>query len=331
MRKQPMLCNWINIKYRRFDRVIISNEMTDEKFITEEGAPFVEFLHRLDGVTDPHYIPCCYSFQEIDAILGEISNLGLIRQGRWLSKSISCFAYSLIMPKKQQTDSLFVKLLNFLMYISFLPIFICGISSFISSLNSLHFNGINLPGVITGLLMGIVFHELGHIIPCLAYGGKVFEIGVMLSHLVIPGAYVVMKDAEDLLTARRIQCIAGGVEQNLILSGVAFSLASKVSAAVDFWFCIALINLGLAFLNLILRSGNDGCHILSYLFGVDDEDIVDIAKVSLFNRINRIKLYYNGAIGKASLLSYALILLLQIATPITILINIMEVIVLWFG
>ena len=46
-------------------------------------------------------------------------------------------------------------------------------------------------GSIFGLLVGIFLHELGHMFACIAYGGEVFEVGVMLQFF-LPGAYVLM-------------------------------------------------------------------------------------------------------------------------------------------
>ncbi len=328
--KQPMLCNWLTIKDYRFNNATITNEVTDEKYTTNEGSAFIQFIRQLDGKTDPYSIQCPYSYQERTIILDELTKLGLIRRGRWLNKSLSCLAYSLIIPRKQKTNSLLLKLLNVVLYLSFLPTFILGFSSFISSFYTFHLVQISMPGIVIGLLLGIICHECAHAIASLAYGGTVYEAGVMLSNLVIPGAYVITKDAGDLSAAKRIQIVAGGPEANLILSGAAFSLLSKNPNMADFYFCIALINLGLAFLNLVLRQGNDGCHILSYLFGAESEDIVNVAKDTVIHKINRMKLYHSGSVGFATLCTYILILLFQIVTPVIIILNIMGVIS-WFG
>lgn len=327
--KQPMLCNWLTIKDYRFNNATIKNELTEEMFATEEGSSFIHFISQLDGKTDPYSIPCQYSHEERTTILNELGKLGLIRQGRWLNKSLSCVAYSLIIPGKQKTGSILIKTANTILYLAFLPVFIWGISSFVASLNAFNLVQISVPGMIVGLLLGLICHECAHAIAGLAYGGTVYEAGIMLSNLVIPGAYVITKDAENISVAKKIQIIASGPEANLMLSGIAFALLSESPNMADFYFCIALINLCLAFLNLMLRSGNDGCHILSYLFGADTEDIVDVAKDTVFYKINRWKLYHSGSVGFAALCSYALILALQITTPVIIMVNILEVIS-WF-
>ena len=290
----------------------------------------MDFLLALDGKTDPFSIPSPFTAAERAEILDELAGLGLIRQGRWTSRSASCMVYSLFFPERQQTRSFIPRLLNAALCVSFLPVLICGIVSFISALGTVRISAFSLSGLIAGLLAGILLHEASHAAACLAYGGKVYEAGFLLNCLVIPGAYVMMKNPDGLSTAKKIQCIAAGPEANLLLSGIGFILTVIMPVAADFFFCAALANLFLAYLNLMLRGGSDGCRILSCLFGADEEDIVDIAGKSVLNRLSRLALRRRGDVGRAALCAYSLILLFQVSTPLLILLNLLEVIS-WFG
>lgn len=326
MKRLPRLCSWINVNEYNFKQARITNDLTGEEYYIENGGSVVPFLRGLDGRTDPHTLPCHFSHEEIETFLDEAYKKGVVRYGRWMSISLSNIAYTLIVPKKKKTDSLAIKLLNYSLLVVFLPSLFWGFYSLINSVEVLSFRNINIWGIILGLILGIVLHECGHAIASLCYGGKLYEMGVQISYLIFPGAYILVKNEETLPTIKKIQVIAAGIEANCLISGLSLSIIPLLPSASGTLFFVAMLNIGLVFMNLVLRDENDGYRIISYLFGSDEKGVLDAAKSTILHRINRIKLYKKGDLGIATLFSYILIIFLQIIFPIIVLLDLLGVI-----
>ena len=329
MMKYPRLCDWISIKDDKSGCALIFNELTDETFETEASTSYVQFIKQLDGKTDPYTISCEYSPRERETILNELAENKLIRYNLWLNKSLFDLEHTIYIPKRNQNNNIALKLINVIIRVFFFPIFSWGLYSFASSNNILRLFSISIPGILFGVFWGVLFHELGHMVSCWANGGKVYECGIQINYLVIPSFYVLMKSNDSAPTYKKIHNIASGSETNFLISGVAFLIAAQNIGSAGFWFFAAMINAGLALVNLILRDGNDGCKILSLLFGLNGEkDVVQVAKSTLLYKLNRVKLLRHHAVGYATFCSYLLVLIFQLSTPIMLIIGFLEVL-LW--
>ena len=139
-------------------------------------------------------------------------------------------------------------------------------------------------GGILGLLAGLFLHELAHAMACMAYGGYVFEIGVMLK-LVFPGAYVMMDTRPITGRLKRAQVSAAGIEANLLLAGLALFCAVHFPGSSLSLFYTALFNTELALVNLLLVDGLDGAGIMAELLGLDS--LSDAVKDGLYGLVGK--------------------------------------------
>ena len=322
----PMLAAWTTIRRIDSNKTELINEITDESFITDRGEAYIQFITSLDEKVSPYEIPAAFTRKERYAILNELSEHLMLREDRWLDKSFGRFIYSLYLPKKHESNNPLLVILNRLMYLLFLPTLVCGYLFFQNAYTYLQ--GISIPGIVCGVLLGVLLHETGHAISSLSYGGKLFEAGICMTYMLFPGAYILSKDSDQLPLQKKIQCFAAGIEMNAILAGVSFFLVPAFPKLGDFFFCMAWANLMLMLLNLIVISGNDGCKILSIIFG-KGTDIVDVAKEYVSTPYKRQYLLEQGFTGRITLLSYYVILFLQMATPVLLIAAILEVIA-WF-
>ena len=323
----PMLASWTTIHRIGPNRTEVINELTDESFITDQGEAYIQFITSLHENVNPYYIPAGYTIKERFAILNELSAHLLLREDRWLSKSLDSVMYSCYIPKTHQSGKRLFSVLNTLLYLLFLPALIGGLVRFFSSGTELH--SLSIPGIACGILLGIVLHEAAHAIAGLSYGGKLFEAGVSMTYIFIPGAYVLIKGQERFPVLKQLQTYAAGIEMNALLSGCFFFLAPAFPLQADFFFCAAWVNLITLLVNLTMIDGNDGCKMFSLLFGRDGEDIVEKAREYITTPSKRAYLRSLGLRGKVTFCAYSIVLLMQTALPLLIVLNLLEVIA-WF-
>ena len=318
--RYPMLSNWLLIQQNgQHNSFEIINELTEETFSTTEygDEAYIEFITSLDGKTDYRSIGT-YSPRVATAIINELHSFGLLRESRWLCRSLSFTAYSLIIPKHQSTNSILPRIINALLWTLFLPVLIYGLVCLSSVFNYL--DEISIVGIICGYAFGIICHEAGHAVATLSEGGRVLEFGLQISNVFFLGAYTMLKTDRFLSPLKKIQVDACGIEANLFLAGVAFVLARYNPQYIDFLYCFGSTNLLLGVLNLCNINGNDGSNILSTLLGVDGS-IVDLARASLFDPDSRSYLLGCGSTGRITLCAYCIVLFMQVATPALIIAN----------
>ena len=325
----PFLANYVSIR-KVGNRYLITNESTAEKFITTEYGDerFIHFISQLNGKVNPYLIPSPYSQREVAGILNQLKEFHLIREDRWLMKGIRCFAYSLYIPKEKTRQTIIPCVLNALLYLSFPPALIAGF--FCLSKIVYYLNQISISGILSGYLLGITLHEAGHAIAALSCKEEcqVYELGIQVSNLVVPGAYTMIKKPDKLKPINSIMIDAAGIVVNCIISGVSFILAEKIPILIDFFYCIGIVNLSLAFLNIAVLAGNDGESILSTLLGVEG-NISDLAGEVLFNKSFFSYLFKKGSAGKATICACSIIMFMQIGILCLIITNVLGVIS-WF-
>ena len=327
--KYPMLSQYACIHRHRFNNSFIVNELTDEVIPVDKDPQYFDFIQHLDGKTDPYSIRCDYSCKEVKDILDELADLNLLRTSRWLHKSWNNLAYALYMPKKGKSGSFALKIIHLMLFLSVLPILAIGIWLFLVNLHTIHIQQVSMPGILTGYLFGILIHETGHALATLVYGGKVYECGVQLTNLLLPGAYVSLTLPASSTTLQRIQVSAAGVEMNFLTAGIGLMLTAGNLICPDFFFSFTIANIILGLINLMLCNGLDGCAIFSYMFGLDEESIVSLARNVLFHSQRRRMISWTGPKGKAAICTFGCVLLIQLALPVLLGLSLWEVIS-WF-
>lgn len=269
--KYDCKANWCAVG-RRGERIVAHNLLTEEEFELTEWEAF--YLNSLDGNQDPFEVDG-YSWEECEELYDYLDSCFLLRSPGRMIKSGGSVLYTLFVPTRKRTNSLIPKIIHFLIMISSLPLF------FYSAVRCVELYGQGrlemdmehcLAGMIVGILLGLVLHEVGHALACLSYGGGLLEAGLIWTGL-YPGAYVMIDDSRVRRRLRKVQINLAGVEMNFLLAGLSLLLLSAAGDRLDWeaWtgalFFAALENILLAVLNLSFFEGLDGEHTMSLLMG----------------------------------------------------------------
>ena len=321
--KHPTLANWIQIKKCTENEYIINDLLLDEQFKMDSYT--VWFAKQLDGKTNPYRIDKRLSKNAVDMLVSELESENIIREKNFLSKSPLNLLVTVWSPRvtlKLQIISFF---LIGLLLISWFPLLVFSVYYFIFNLYDLSLNYITI-GSFTGLFIGMILHELGHMVACLGYGGRVFEVGIMFQFL-LPGAYVLLNESNIKKRMRRIQVSAAGIEMNLLLAAIFLILSAQFEPSSGFFLGASIQNIFLALLNLTLIDGFDGMAIMSELLGV--EELIDKVKRIAKSRLKKQRIIKDGMSGKATIVACYILMAIQIALPLVFALNIVGV-VSWF-
>lgn len=329
--KYPCMANWVVLKKTK-DGIIARNCLTDEE-IKLSGRE-AKYLTRLNGNRDEYKIKG-FSFNECIDYYDFLDSCLLVREpGRNMSLG-DMKLHTVFIPNKTRTNSVIPKILNFLLWISFFPVFIYGLYRILTYgvIWGVEENYILnlLLGNIGGILLGMVLHESAHAFSCLSdRNGRLFEAGLMLNGF-LPGAYVLIDESEIKSRLKRAQINLAGVEMNLLLSGV-LMIMMTLGGPFDGWKTAMLFaviqNVFQALINLTFAEGLDGEHTISTLLG---GSVVDAAKanLSLLFDSKRRKKYFeeHGICGVANICTSLAFLGFQLIIPLVIIADIS----IWIG
>lgn len=316
----PVLADWIRFKRISEDEYLIIDLLYDQKIETD--ATTVWFARQLDGKRDPYEIGRQRPGVDVSLLLDELEAERVIRDKRFLSKFFLYLLVTVWKPRVTACLRLFSFFVNGLLLISWLPLLAFSVYYTVNNLYDLSGDYIVL-GTLFGLAVGIVLHELGHMFACLAYGGRVFEVGVMLQFL-LPGAYVLLNASNIKKRMRRIQVSAAGVEMNFVLTAIFLLLSVAFVDLSGFFFGAAIQNAFLGFLNLTFVNGFDGMTIMSELLGTDE--LMDKVKSIIKSKRKRKRLMNDGVSGKVTVAACYALKAIQVALPLIFALNIVGVI-----
>ena len=317
--KNPMLANWIKIQKLDSNTYVAKDELYNLEYpLTPYRAWFIK---QLDGKRDPYTIDKSLSRAQVNSILLDFEEDELIRSRGILEKGFLYILKTVWIPHVTLRLRLVSFCLNFLLMITWLPLTI--FAAFHVSDNFFDACGdYMILGSILGLVIGIVSHELGHMIACLGFGGKVFEAGLMF-RIFVPGAYVLINTDNIKKRLQRIQVNAAGIEVNFLLFAI-FSIMSVNNTNLNgLFFGIALQNVLLGCLNLLLINGFDGMAIMGELFGI--ENLSEKVKRIVFRKRYRKRIIRSGLQGKAAVAICYSLQISQIALPLLISLNFLGV------
>ena len=308
--------------YKRIDKSTyhVKNGITG--VVYEIGTDIVRFMNKLDGKTDPFMINTCLSDFEIEEVLDFLWANELVTKKKW--KKIGFLTYGIPLFKVKTTPKMRFasRLLNFLLMISFVPIFIVGLYAVRDIYNMVDQNSLSyLIGLYVGIGLGILLHECAHASAGLGYNAHLFSCGFKIGRT--PGAYVELDDEHIKSSLKKAQISAAGVEMNLLLCGLSMICMRLVNSALSLSGGIASVNLLLAAVNLLpIIGGVDGSQIINKLIGGDDlilySDILITDKSFLRHSFSNVR-------GLAEICSCVLTLLSQISYPILIIANILYI------
>lgn len=317
----PKISN--TLSYQKIDpfSVKVTDRICDESYTFDIET--VRFMVKLDGYTHPYKIPSALSRSERDDLIRFLDQSDLVRWSDVIHLSFGTWLKMLWIPKNSSLLWLTAYLSNALLIILWLPALIAGIWIFSSRIEDMTFDWFWI-GYIIGILSGMFFHEVGHAWAAIAYSAPVYGMGIMLLCFVIPAAYVMLDRSRVKNSWYRVQINAAGVESNFLLCGIFLILAALLPSAGGVFICAAIMNALLGMINLSLIQGMDGSRIISDL--LDIEDLVDRAVKAVFDRSARKRVLSQGACGYALLGMCTILLILQIAMPVFMITNVLEVI-----
>lgn len=321
----PMLANYIRFKRISSDYTEdfceAYNYLTDRRYKLDLRT--ATFAHKLNGFRDPYKVDKRLSPEEVDDMLDTLNFYGIVRDKRFISKSIVDFMMTVWRPKVTQSMRIAAFFLNHLLLISWLPLLIVGILLLTQNMYMID-DDYMLIGVYLGALVGLILHEIGHAVATLGCGGKLFEIGVMMRFF-IPGAYVL----SDLKCVKsrfyRIQVHAAGIETNFGLVGISLILSTVCYNFGGIFLGAAMGNLILALVNSTFVNSLDGAHVIGELL-CGELDFIDKAKKIVKSKRVRNRFKRKGINGRVTIAISYIIIGLQIFLPLIYIFNIMQVI-----
>ncbi len=321
--KHPMLANWIEFERVSQNEYIVTDLLTDTRLRTDAHTAW--FVRRLNGRRDPYRIDRKKSKAEVDALLAELENNNIIRERRFVCKSLLQLLVTVWQPRMTARLRTVSVVANILLMILWLPLLLFSLYYYFTSSHDSEMV-LMLPGMGIGALLGLTLHELSHLFACVAYGGRAFDVGVML-YFFIPGAYVLMSDTDIKKRMQRVQVKAAGIEMNFLLTAVFLILAAWTGDFYGLLVGAAFQNAFLAFLNMTLIGGFDGAGVISELCGCDD--LMDRVKKVTGGRKKRKRLCRDGFSGIATVAFCYILRFAQCAFPVLLLLNVTGGI-LWF-
>lgn len=315
----PMLVNWIDVKIVNKDRVVFIDRLAKDSYTLDCYTAW--FASRLDGKTNPYEIDRGLSDEDVDELLNELDDMDLLRNRRILLSDFAEIYLSCWIPRTTTAFRAVAFIINQFLIYSWLPVLVISIFCFFNSHMQIK-KEYMIIGDILGLIIGAIFHEFSHMFACLAYGGRVFELGIFFNCL-FPGAYTLIDTSDIKRRVHRVQVNSAGIESNFLLAGISLFLVSCSEMLSGIFWGIAVINVVLALFNLLLVDGLDGMAIIEELLGIDN--LSDKAKMIRKSKVRKRKLAGKGLTVKLSVAVCYVVSVVKIAIPIIIVINIIEI------
>jgi len=318
----PKVSNCLVYKKHNEEFVEITDYLTDEVYYLEKEA--AEYIKKLDGKTNPYHIETTLSENEIDDLVEELYECGLLKDSNKTVCGGGTVMRAIWEPKWTSTLKLVAYIFNSLLMLLWLPVLIAGIVVFRNNVDIIG-SEMAWMGIVIGLAAGIILHEFGHAFAGASYGAKVFEMGLMTMWYVVPGAYVILDEKNVRKRMKRVQIYAAGVEVNLLLTGIFLILCAIFEDYGGMFLNAAIQNAFLAALNLTLIQGFDGMSIMSELLGT--EDASTIAADVIFNSEKKKSLKKHGIAGSTTIAACYMLCAFRIALPVLLILNVLEVVV----
>ena len=314
----PMLQKWVHAERlgNSKENYRLVNELSKDNFVFP--ARLVYFAGRLDGKTDPYTIGG-FSRSQCDSMLESLDYCDLLRKSRILERSFLSLIFAFWFPKITPVLKRIARIYNALLIVTWLPVFIWGITKFALSLTDMNGRGIVI-GIILAIISGGLQHEFSHACAAITYGASFYEMGINIG--LIPGAYVLLNILDmDEKRWQRIQIHAAGAEGNLLQAGIFFLLAAAFPEINFFFYMCAVTNTLLGVCNLSLLKGFDGMSIMNDLLG--ERNFISKA-VGILTDFKRIRKLTASSSGIAALVCGIMIILIQITLPAFIALNFIE-------
>ena len=320
--RYPKWNSYCTVK-KKYDKVEITNHLLEESYCLP-----IEIVHwgrKLDGKTNPYSIDKTLSRATVRNLLKTLDDCDCTRKSRVLLKTTGTILYSLYIPQRITSNMrLFAWLYNKILQILFLPMLIFGIYYF-----STHFtygDGEMYIGMIFGIVIGLLLHEVSHACAALAcHGGRFFEIGVGISNF-MPIGYALIDVKQVKNHFQRIQVNLAGVETNIFLCGLFLFLSGFCGDThLEAFLGAAVQNGFLGLLNLVFSNGIDGANAICELLGDRSNSFISESREFVLNKKARQKVLGTGLNGYALVTSAYIFQIFQLTIPILYIWNVLSI------
>ena len=248
----------------------VENRLTSERYRLD--YMLYTFLRRLDGKRNPYSILPGVSRDVVRLLINDLREANLLASEKRIQRlGIGSCMYPLIYCYPGKTQKQLAKTWNYVLMMAFIPFFLIGLYLSVTGEFSVQMQSKSelYVGIVLGVGVGILLHELSHMCAGLTYGGQLFEMGVG-THCFLPMGYVLL-DTEHIQTrTNKLQIYMAGIEINLLLYGVFMCLVPIGFLSPFVLYLAAIENLALATFNLLPFDGLDGIMILSTILGQTD-------------------------------------------------------------
>ena len=301
--KYPRRSPYLIFKRVARDEYRVKNYLYSETWRTDRMT--ATFLRQLNGRRNPCDLLSECSEGYVRQLIKDLEKCNLLAPAKKKLMSIGkgCWIFPLVYCYPGKAQRRLAQVWNCILMLMFVPLLMQGIFIRNGMMHLLHMQskGEVYAGMLIGVGVGMLLHELSHTCATLAYRGHLFEIGIGIRFL-MPLGYVLLDDSHIKSKLRRIQINAAGIEMNLLLYGVFMCLIPTGFISPFVMYLAAVENLVLALLNLLPLDLFDGIRILSVIFG--KEDLLEHAKTLIKRRK-----HYRKNPGRAAAVtaSYALV------------------------
>ena len=316
----PMINNWLVFKRLNEYEVEAKDCLCDDEYIL--GWDITCFARKLNGKRNPYTIDSRYSHAEVDHMLNTLREYDLLRENNVLIKEFGTIFYTLWIPKYSRKLRIFASFYSLALDLLWFPVFCLGAWLYCQNF-PLGGEEFYLFGNLGGIIAGAFLHELGHMFTGLRYGARVFEMGVMVHHF-MPGAYVLLETDKVKTKKGRVAINAAGVKSNVLFAGICLLLACVLPGLGMSLLLAAINNVLLALINVIFIAGFDGISIIEEYLGI--RNIATAGRTILFNKNQRRSILSKGLTGYAVMAVVIVVRFLQLALPLLICINLLEIV-----
>lgn len=283
---------------------------------------FVSFLRQLNGRRDPYTIFPRHSKWYIRQLIRELKHCGMLAPEKsFVRLGLGCYIFPLFYCYFGRIAKKLAKLWNYFLLLACIPVLILGIrtQTYILTHPYLLAYGVKnvkaciIPGLLLGLSIAAICHELSHAYVALAYKGHIYMMGVGI-HFFMPTAFVFMDIKHIRNKFYQMQIHAAGIEMNFLLYGIFMGMVLTHFFNPFIMYSIAIVNLLTGIFNLFPITGLDGLKILSAF--LEKKDLFQSA-------LNRIKYPKETKTSSTcfnimSLVASYVLVILQLLIPLSI-------------
>ena len=262
--------NWCSFEIITNDTYRIYNHVDQDT--DELDAEDVRRIGLLDNTSNPTQVLVNdgMSQDEAEDFVDYLIIMDILKPGRFFATGMLSKGMTLVTLKNtEKFKPLAIGIVAFIS-IGFIPS-LYALGSFLKAFfyhEMFLYSRFNMLGIVVGMFIGAILHEIAHTATCIAFDGGAMEMGISFD--VLPGAYSMIDTSCIKSKWGKVATYLAGIQANVILAAV-FSLLSLSSNYLSGMYAFAaLINVELAIVNLLCIEGLDGARVVKILMNYEE-------------------------------------------------------------